>query len=103
MGKEKGYFQNGNSGRPKGSRNKSLTRGKISEILNDESTWTKFKTELKKLRGRAYCDTLVKLFEYDTPRFASINFSLSNMSEDDLSFLIEKLKEQMNHEQTETN
>lgn len=93
-------FQKGNSGRPKGSRNKSLTRGKIAEILNDESTWLKFKVELKKLRGRAYCDTLVKLFEYDTPRYASVNFSLSNMSEHDLDFLMTKIREQVNDEES---
>jgi hypothetical protein len=92
----KKLFKPGNGGRPKGSKNKSITRSRIAAILNDENTWTKFATELKKLRGRAYCDTLVKLFEYDTPRFSSINFSLSNMSEQDLEFLVSHLKQQMN-------
>lgn len=94
----KNLFQPGNSGRPKGSKNKSLTRTKIAEILNDAATWARFTTELKKLRGRAYCDTLVKLFEYDTPRFSSINFSLSNMSEQDLEFLVSHIRQQMTNE-----
>jgi hypothetical protein len=98
MGKEKTQFTEGNPGRPKGSKNKSLTRGQIAAILNDENTWTKFRAELKKLRGRAYVDALTKLFEYDTPRFSSINFSLSNMSEQDLAFLIETIKRQTNEQ-----
>ena len=103
MEKEKTQFTAGNPGRPKGSKNKSLTRGQIATIINDPNTWTKFRAELKKLRGRAYVDALTKLFEYDTPRFASINFSLSNMQESDLQFLVDHIKTQMTNEQGSAN
>lgn len=70
----------------------------IAEILNDPVTRTKFTNELQKLSGRAYVDALIKLFEYDTPKYQSIAMSLSNMSEQDLEFLVNHIKTQIHEE-----
>lgn len=100
MGREKGFFQKGNTGRPKGSTNRSLTRGRIISILAKEDNWKKFETELFKMKGRAFVENFIKLWEFDTPKYSAISFSLSNMSEQDLELLIEKLKEQMSNEES---
>lgn len=101
MGKEKTQFKKGNTGRPKGSTNKSLTRARIVTILSKSETWERFETELLALKGRAFVENFIKLWEFDTPRYSSINFSLQNMSESDLEFLIQKIKDQFNESTTD--
>lgn len=94
MGKEKTQFKKGNKGRPKGATNKSLTRSQIISILSKPENWARFEKELFTMKGRAFVENFIKLWEFDTPKYSAINFSLSNMSESDLQLLIEKLKEQ---------
>lgn len=98
MGKEKTQFKKGNTGRPKGATNKSLTRARIVSILSKPETWTKFEKELMAMKGRGFVEAFIKMWEFDTPKYSAINFSLSNMSDSDLEFLIQKLKEQVNNE-----
>jgi hypothetical protein len=95
MGKEKTQFKKGNQGRPKGATNKSITRSRIVSILSKPEHWQRFETELLSLKGRAFVENFIKLFDFDTPKYQAINFSLSNMSEQDLEFLISHIKQQM--------
>ena len=99
MGKEKGQFKPGNSGRKKGATNRSLTRSKIISILSKPENWERFETELFAMKGRAFVENFIKMWEYDSPKYSAINFSLSNMSQQDLTFLIDKIKEQVNEQE----
>lgn len=91
-------FKTGNPGRRPGSKNKSLTRGRIIAILSKEENWQRFEKELQAMKGRAYCEAFMRMWEFDTPKWSAISFSLSNMSEPDLQFLIDKIKNQVNDE-----
>lgn len=92
MSKELTQFKPGNPGRRAGSKNKSIARMKLSEFVDNK--WTKFETEMNGLKGRAYVENFIKLLPYIMPQYSAINFSLRNMSEDDLQFLIIKLREE---------
>ena len=63
-------FQKGNSGRPKGSKNKKtvLMDAFIKNIVNEGQA--KFHEELSKLSGTAYLDRYMQLIEYVTPKLA---------------------------------
>jgi hypothetical protein len=98
----KKLFEPGNSGRPKGSGNKSPTRGFIRSILHDPATWNKFKGELKKLKGRHYTDAITKMIDFDAPKYSSINFSIQNMNEEDLGYLIDRIREQEGYAKNDT-
>lgn len=98
MGREKTQFKKGQGGRPKGATNRSITRARITQILSKPDNWDRFEKELFSMKGRAFVENYLKLLEFDTPRYQAISFSLSNMSEQDLEFLIAKLKEQMENE-----
>lgn len=84
-------FKPGNTGRPKGAKNRALCRARIETYI--ESNWDKFQKELNSLKGRAYVENFLKMLPYVTPAYQSISFSLRNMSDDDLKYLIEKIKE----------
>lgn len=101
MGKEKTQFKKGNTGRPRGATNKSLTRARIVTILSKPETWARFEKELMAMKGRGFVEAFIKMWEFDTPKYSAINFSLSNMSDSDLQFLIDKLKEQFNENTTD--
>ena len=94
----KGKFKKGNPGKPKGTQNKVITRTRIAGLI--ETNWQKFETELKSLKGKAYVEAFTKLLPFHMPTYSAINFSLRNLGEDDLQYLIEKLKEQFNEQET---
>jgi len=98
---DKGKFGQGNPGKPKGAKNKSMTRLRIAELIED--SWPKFLKELSTLRGKAYVEAITKLLPFHMPTYSAVNFNLRNMSEDDLQYLIEKLKEQNNYESDTSN
>lgn len=87
-------FRKGEGGRPKGSRNKNATRTQLSKWVDEN--FAEFEKQMASLKGRAYCDIYVKTLCYVMPSYQSISMSLRNMSEDDLAYLISKLKEQQN-------
>lgn len=90
-------FKPGNKGRPAGSKNKNVVRSRLSDYVGRK--WDNFEAQMDTLKGRAYVENFIRLLPFVMPAYQSINFSLSNMSEDDLRFLIEKLKQDMGHEQ----
>lgn len=87
-------FEKGNPGRPKGALNKNPVRSRLADYVG--SKWQRFEDEMNKLEGKAYTENFIKLLPFVLPQYQSINFSLRSMSEDDLQYLISKLKE--NHE-----
>jgi hypothetical protein len=98
---KKGQFTHGNPGKPKGAQNKIITRTRLGGLI--ENNWQKFETELKSLKGRAYVEAFTKLLPFHMPSYSAINFGLKNLGDDDLEYLLEKLKEQFNEQETGTN
>lgn len=90
-----GKFQPGNKGRPPGSKNRNAVRSRLSDYVG--SKWFHFEEQMDTLKGKVYVENFIKLLPFVMPSYQAINFSLRNMSEDDLKYLIEKLKE-LNHE-----
>lgn len=66
-----------------------------------DQNWGTFEIQLKALKGRAFVENFLKLMPYITPAYSSINFSLKNMSDEDLEYMIEKLKENFEKNDTE--
>jgi hypothetical protein len=92
-------FKTGNPGKKKGAKNRAATRRKLADWV--ENNWSRFDQEMKSVKGKSFCELFIKVLPFMMPAYQSINFSLSNMPETDLEFLIEKLKEQIGNEQSE--
>lgn len=90
-------FQPGNPGRKRGSKNRAATRRLLAEWVHNN--WGRFEKEMATVKGKAFCELFIKILPFMMPSYQAISFSLSNMSEEDLQFLITKLREQMSHEQ----
>lgn len=85
-------------GRQKGTPNK-VTAGTREALKNFlEAQRPEFEKAFIKLSPKEKVYAYTKLLPFITPQYSSINFSLSQMSEDDLQFLISKLKEQFHEE-----
>lgn len=91
-----GKFTKGNPGRKKGSKNKIATRTQLSEWI--DNNFKRFNAEMAKAKGARFCEIYLKAMEFCMPRYSSINFSVQNLSDDELRFFIEKIKEQMNED-----
>lgn len=89
-------FQLGNPGKRKGAKNHAATRQMLADWVRNN--WPRFEKEMKTVKGKSFCELFIKVLPFMMPAYQSISFSLTNMSESDLQFLIEKLKEQMGHE-----
>lgn len=94
-----GKFEKGNPGRTKGVKNKSIARSKLADYV--DTKWSKFESEMDTLKGRAFIENFIRVLPFVMPQYSAISFSLRSMSEDDLKFLIEKLKEQNNENDTD--
>lgn len=90
-------FTKGNPGKPKGAKNRNATRIELSQWI--DKNFIRFNSEMSKVKGARFCELYIKAMEFVMPKYSAINFSLSNMSEQDLEFLISKLKETMTNEE----
>jgi len=86
-------FKAGNPGKPAGAVNKSFARKAISELLSKKGSWDRFEKELFALKGRAFVENYIRMWEFATPKFSAVNVGLSALSEQDLELVIEHLKE----------
>ena len=89
-------FKRGNPGKPRGAKNRAATRKLLADWVHNN--WDRFDTEMKTVKGKAFCELFIKVLPFMMPAYQSINFSLSNMPESDLEFLINHIKQQMNEQ-----
>ncbi|MGQ8336871.1 DUF5681 domain-containing protein [Sunxiuqinia sp. A32] len=92
-------FKKGESGnpggRPKGSKNKATEnlRDVISGVLSKEMTPTKLKNILTKLEPKDRLSYMIKLADFVLPRLkqTDLNLEIDNLSEEQLTILIQKI------------
>ena len=89
----KGRFGKGNKGKPAGSKNKTMTRTRLAELIDNK--WNNFEAELNTLKGKAFVEAFTKLLPFHLPQYSAINFSLKNMSDDDLQYLLIQIKQEL--------
>ncbi len=88
-------FQKHNKGRPPGSKNKNVVRSRLSDYVGNK--WDRFEKQMNGLTGRAYVENFIKLLPFVMPAYQSISMSLSNLPESDLEYLVNHLRQHMNH------
>jgi hypothetical protein len=91
-----GQFAHGNPGKPKLAENKIITRTRMAKLV--DNNWDTFEKELKSLKGRAYVESFTKILPFILPTYSAINFSIRNLSDDDLAFLLLQIKKEFNNE-----
>jgi len=91
-----GQFALGNSGKPRLAENKIITRTKIAKLVDDH--WDTFEKELKGLKGRQFVESFTRILPFIMPTYSAINFSIRNLTDDDLAFLLVQIKKEFNDE-----
>ena len=57
---------------------------------------------MNSLTGRAYVENFIRLLPFVIPAYQSISLSLSTLSEQDLEFLVNHIKQQLTNEEDAT-
>ena len=89
-------FQKGNPGKPKGAKSRSTTRAELGKWIDDN--FARFQQEMQRVKGARFCELYIKSLEFVMPRYASVAMSLNQMSEQDLEFLINHIRNTMGNE-----
>jgi hypothetical protein len=68
----KGRFKNGNSGKPKGAKNKSTCLIEALAYYLIDGGYEKFKNEFNKLEGKDFIETFIKLTKFSISKETEI-------------------------------
>lgn len=86
-------------GRKAGVPNKvtASTRETLKQFLDDQRP--EFEKAFKKLSPKEKVYAYTRLLPFITPAYQAINFSLRNMSEDDLKYIVDHLKDNLDEQE----
>lgn len=94
MARSETQFKTGNPGRKRGSPNKvtATVREALKSFIEDQRP--EFEKAFAKLKPKEKVQAYTRLLPFVTPAYQAINFSLNQMTEDDLKIIIDQLKQQ---------
>jgi hypothetical protein len=87
-------------GRQKGVPNKTTASMRESLKIFLEAQRPEVEKAFKKLSPKEKVFAYTRLLPFVTPQYSSTNFSLKNMTDDDLEFVLQKIKEEVNDQET---
>lgn len=89
-------------GRKAGTPNKvtASTRDALKRFIDSQQS--EVERAFKKLQPKDKVFAYARLLPFVTPQYSAINFSLKNMSEEDLQFIIEHLKNNLDEQEDGT-